>query len=58
MDFKICPDCKAPFIGPPHSPKICISILRDNLEEAERELRIAESNVEWLRKHPEEAATL
>lgn len=53
-----CPECGAPTDGRPHSPRICVGILKWRLKESERERLIAEGTVEWIRKNPENSRAL
>lgn len=53
-----CPECAGPTNGRPHTPRICVAILKWKLEESERERLIAEGTVEWVRKNPENARML
>lgn len=52
-NYPLCPDCKSPVVGPPHTARICMELLRRKLDESERERRISEGTVEWLVKAPE-----
>lgn len=61
MDHKTyapCPDCGSPVAGSPHTPRICVELLKWKLDESERERRIAEGTVEWITKTPENARAL
>lgn len=61
MDHKIyasCPDCGSPVTGSPHTPRVCVELLKLKLDESERELRIAEGTVEWIVKTPENVRAL
>lgn len=53
METVFCLDCGEPLSGKVHIPKACIGILKWKLSEAERELRVAQGTVEWLRKNQE-----
>lgn len=45
-----CPECGGAVAAIEHTPRVCVEILRWRLEESERERRVAEGTVEWLRK--------
>lgn len=46
----LCPECRGPMNGRPHTPRICVAILKWRLEESERERRVAEAAADWLKK--------
>jgi hypothetical protein len=50
LSQKLCPECGGPANGRPHTPRICVAILKWKLEESERERRVAESAADWLKK--------
>lgn len=56
--YPLCSDCESPVAGAPHTPKICVEMLKWKLSESERERRIAEGTMEWLKKNPENVRAL